>query len=145
MGKATSDTPLLLRVGKVVSFTAGTLFVVVALAASFGLADTSSLDRAAFGDWTVPLWSVAMYVVGVLFLAIGVGLKAQRAWVRPLIIGFWASLALGNIIWFATQISRRQVASGDFTSIPFLLFAAWYLYAKRNVVEYFQQLKARQA
>jgi hypothetical protein len=123
----------------------GSLFILAALLGSLGLVDTAKLKSSQLGDRALPFWSVCTYLVGVLLVAIGIGLRSRSPWARPLMVCFWGILALLNIAWFVFALDHGKVATADFTSILILPVAAWYIYGKRSVRTYFDSLKVRQA
>lgn len=122
--------PALLRIGMLLSFGAGGLAVVSAALAAVGVGDFSKLRDASLEPWGLPVRGV-LPLLGALLLATGFGIRGRRRWARPLILALWLLEGALNVIGF--------VRSGQayLLWVPFLLFSAWYLYKKPNVVGYF--------
>src|SRR5262245_46788017 len=95
--------PILLRIGAVCSIVIGGLFVVTGLVVALGFGDTSELRDSSLGEAAIPVWCVGSVLLGMLLLAISLGLRAGQRWVRPLMLCYWAVLVLGNALWFAVQ------------------------------------------
>lgn len=78
----------------------------------------------------------------VLLVAIAYGIIAEKAWARHLMLLFWcvaAAVAIGLVI-------RDRDGQASWTAIFAVValgLAAWYLYAKKNVVQYYRALQLR--
>jgi hypothetical protein len=134
--------PSLLKIGIGLSFATGGIFCFAAIAFSLGLGDSSAIDR--LGRWATPVWTSAMFLLGSILVLIGVGLRTRAPWSRPLMMGFWAVLALTNIAGLIVQFRNHGSSrwEADLTALFALPVAAWYLFVKENVVAYYEELEA---
>ena len=144
---ARSRMPSLLKIGMVLSFVSGVMFCVGAIAFALGAGDAGFLRESPLGAWAGPVQVGLLFLAGAVLLAIGIGLRSRQPWTRPLMIGFWAALAVGNIAAFVIQVQRHDPRwTSDLTPVVALFVATWYLFGKRNVTAYFGDLKTnRQA
>jgi hypothetical protein len=131
----------------VLSFVSGAMFCIGALAFALGAGDAAFLNDSPLGSWAAPVQAAVLFLAGAVLILIAVGLRSRQPWARPLMIGFWAVLALGNIAAFVIQVQRRDPRwRSDLTPVCALLVATWYLFGKQNVTAYFGELKTnRQA
>jgi hypothetical protein len=82
--------------------------------------------------------------LGILSIAIGVGLFRERSWARWLIAFHWL-LALAGAVGAGWGDGRGAGAAlGAAQALPGLLVAYWYLFFKENVVAYYRALEAHE-
>lgn len=123
-------------------FAASTL-IMLSLAA-FGI------GRFVIGDQAVErgVWFRAagplLLLTGCLMAGIAYGFRTEKAWSRHLVMTLWIVVALyalfGLLGGLPADVPRQLMWRALIEAFVFGSIAAWYFYAKRNVVEYFSIL-----
>jgi hypothetical protein len=82
-----------------------------------------------------------LVLTAAMMAGIAYGFRTEKAWSRHLVMVMWGSLGLyglvTGVIGVVPPIIMLQVLV---RAVVFGGIAAWYFYAKRNVVEYFKAL-----
>jgi FtsH-binding integral membrane protein len=87
----------------------------------------------------------AFFVLGVLALAIAYSIWQERSWTRWLVLSFWAAAVAVNVGLGWANSGARGAVSAIAGLAVLLVFVAWYLFGKQNVVEYFHALERQSA
>lgn len=134
--------PILLQVGMISSAVFGGVVVFILVLAPFGLGSYSINGEAVSGPEFFRQAGLLFGSLGILMLAIGLGLWLDRAWTRMLMMGYWGVLAVAGVAQLVTGSSTVSDAIGFIVeSFVALALAGWYLYRKDNVVAYYQRLE----
>lgn len=143
LAREQAPRPLLLTLGQWGSLFAGPMFLLFLFLAPFDVGTYTVGDEVVSGPEFLRRGGWMFAVIGGLLLAIGVGLWRERAWVRPLMVVYWLSLAL-------LAFTDADGGAGDaVAAIAFAVLwagiAAWYVYRKPNVRAYFAARAARES
>ena len=128
--------PALLQLGQWFSLLSGAVFLLLLLLAPFDLASYSIEGEPVSGLEFLRRGGIAFALIGGTLLAIGVGLLRDRAWARPLMMFYW--LASGVSLLSVSGFEVASALAGVLTSAIPAAVAWWYLYAKEDVVAYFE-------
>jgi hypothetical protein len=101
--------------------------------------DAHDVTREQWLQGAAPLFAITI----VLMVVIAYGLLGRRVWSRHVVMIHWAAiLAYGGFLFWrqmvAPPLALRVMAQAALLGV----FAAWYFYRKRNVVDYFRALRA---
>jgi len=134
--------PVLLQLGMIGSLVFGGVAVFILVLAPFNLGTYSINGEAVNGPEFFREAGLLFGSLGILMLAIGLGLWLERAWTRLLMMGYWGVLAVAGVAQLVTGSSTVGDAIGFVVeSLIALALAGWYLYQKDNVVAYYQRLE----
>lgn len=136
-------TPALVRLGSRFSTVIGVFTVLGSIGVAYGCGNVEREDEAKLGSLAIPFLATTSVVVGILLIFIGVGLRKERPWARPLIIGFWIFLGLVAFVRGLIEVRESLVGWFGLGWLGFLAVACFYFYRKRNVVEYYGSLSRR--
>ena len=79
----------------------------------------------------------------ILMLVIAFGIFTERSWARPVMLLFWCGSVAANLILFLRD--RDENVGGTLVlSLIATAVAAWYLYGKDSVTQYYDALKQRE-
>ncbi len=134
-----TPTPLLLVLGLYGSALAAAMFALVLILAPFDLGNYSINDQAVPGPVFLREAGLSFALVAGVLGAIAVGLWRERAWPRPLMIGYWLLLPIGSLTLDGWTPGSLITAIG--TAVVCAGVAALYLYGRPNVVAYFDVRK----
>ena len=83
---------------------------------------------------------VRLFPLVILYMGtVAFGLYRELAWVRPLMLAVWIAYALG--IGFLDWPGTSERVLGVGMALVLVAIAGWYLYAKQNVVAYFERIE----
>lgn len=100
------------------------------------------VSRAGFFAAMWPLFAALPVAIGAAASA-AYGLRRERPWARPLLLGYGAlnaALALGLAAAEGRAVDLAAAACWGALAVG---FPAWYLYRKRSVVAYFRAVEAK--
>ena len=133
--------PGLLLLGRFGSVLAGGIFLVLLLLAPWDIGSYSINNEPVSGPEFLRRGGVAWGVVTIDLLATAYALWTEQWWSR------WTMLAYWVIVAVTTWTLRENTMDGVAGVLSFLVFgcgpAVWYLFAKENVVRYFEMLERR--
>jgi hypothetical protein len=133
--QAEAPKPALLALGQWFSLLAGAMFLLLLLLAPFDLATYSIDGDSVSGAEFLRRAGLGFGLLGVIQVAIGIGLLRDRPWARPLMIYYWLAAFAAGLS--ASGLEASEILSYAFSCAIPALVAGWYLYAKDNVVAYF--------
>jgi hypothetical protein len=137
LAKSRVQRPLLLNIGMVGSFFLGGLMLLFLPLAPFDIGTYTINGTTVSGPEFLRRFGIVWGAVSALYLAIGYGLMREKPWARPLMMLYWVG---GAALLFAAGGASSEAGC----SAALLLFpagaAAWYLYEKDSVVEYYDAL-----
>ena len=130
--------PLLLVLGQFGSFFVGALFTLLSLLAPFDIGSFSIEGETVSGPEFLQRGGWLMALIGIVLLAIGVGIWREREWARFLMVAFWFSYVLAGLMEIHGDLVN--VISACIGAAIGASVAGWYLYRKPNVRAYYDAL-----
>jgi hypothetical protein len=88
----------------------------------------------------LPLLALGLGVPAVYLGTVALGVRRERAWVRPAVVALW--LAVSALLIGQGIVGAMGLATALLWSAVYIGFVGWYFYAKANVVAYYRVLEA---
>jgi len=134
-----AQRPVLLTTGIVGCFLFGAVMLLFLLLAPFDIGTYTINEEKVSGPEFLRRLGLLWAANCAFLLAIAYGLLREKSWTRPLMMLFWLLVAVG-------MIATGGKDGGDLACSVALLaipagVAAWYLYRKDNVVDYYDALQ----
>ena len=141
LARQEATRPLLLTLGCYASPGVGALCLLSVLSALSGSGTFVFNGQPVSSAEFLASAGVLFVSIGVVSIAIGVGLVRERTWSRWLIVLYWALSTAGAIGAGWARSGGAGAAMGVISVLPPALFSYWYLFEKENVVAYYRALR----
>jgi hypothetical protein len=140
------ERPLLLTIGMFGSALYAIVWLTLLVLAPFDLGAYHWGGQTFTGPEFLRAAGLPLGVAALICAAISIGLARERPWTRTLMIFFWAII---DAFLVAEVVKHHPMDVGVPGAVIFaaayMAAAAWYLYFKPNVVEYYRALESAQA
>ena len=133
--------PFLLQLGMIFSLFFGGVCLLLLVLAPFNLASYSISGQPVSGLEFLRSTGLQFGIVGIIVLAIGLGLWLEKAWTRTLMMWSWGVTTAVPVVQLITgSLTGTDAAAIIVSNLIASALAASYLYGKATVVAYYRRL-----